>query len=89
MTSNQVPLTATAAQILPANPARYVAFVTFSAPCFIGPIGVTAETGFAVQANFNYPIESTQALYGLTASGTATAYYLDEYGVGYPTLFVQ
>jgi hypothetical protein len=84
MTTGQAALTSTAALIIAANLTRSSCLITPTADIYIGNATVTASSGLLLKANVTYPIETTAAIYGITASGSATATYLDESGSGWP-----
>jgi hypothetical protein len=72
--------TATLIATVGAVPENDGILINASAACFVGPPGVTATTGFAVQPNVPTPVPTTGAesltLYGITSTGTSTVSYI-------------
>jgi hypothetical protein len=51
---------------------------TSAVPVFVGPVGVTAGTGYQLDPGYFVTVASPIAWYGVTASATATVSYEDE-----------
>lgn len=78
MTTGQSTVTTTAGLIAPANNQRACCILSSLADLYIGNSSVTVATGMYVKAGQPYPIETTAAIYGVTATGTAACTYLDQ-----------
>jgi hypothetical protein len=78
--SAQVAVGTTAVELTQRDPAdpRNSIVVTPTVDLFVGPAGVTAANGYRVSAGTSLAmdLESSERLYGITASGTGTAYVL-------------
>jgi hypothetical protein len=61
----------------PTDPTNSIV-VTPTVDLFVGPAGVTAATGYRIPAGGSLSLDlgSQERLYGVTASGTGTAYVL-------------
>ena len=73
-TPAQVTVASAATALLPADTTSTYREITNAGTTtvFIGGSGVTATTGYPVPAGSRLPITTTAAVYGVTASGTAT-----------------
>jgi hypothetical protein len=80
ITTGQVAVSTTAVELTarPATDERSSIVVTPTVDLFVGPSGVTAATGYRVPVGTSLALdlESSERLYGITASGTGTAYVL-------------
>jgi hypothetical protein len=79
--AEQVPVGTTAVDLtdlVDLGDRAYSVAVTPTVDLFVGPAGVTAATGYKVPAGSTLGIDLTsgERLYGITASGTGTAYVL-------------
>lgn len=76
---DQVSVGATATQILAANTSRAAILVTNNGSqiIYLGDASVTTSTGFPLAAGSTVGLPQTSALYGIVASSTATAGFLE------------
>lgn len=80
ITTAQLAVGTTVVELTARNPTdeRSSIVVTPTVDLFVGPAGVTAANGYRVPAggSLALDLESSERLYGVTASGTGTAHVL-------------